>query len=73
MKNKNDYRLCNGYFTDSINGDVVRFTDGKFHRWGDDYIELGDTYLQVTVGIVELNSGVIVKCEPTDIYFKKND
>ena len=73
MKNKKEYRLCNGYYVDAYNGDLVRFEDAKFHRWGDNYIELGDTYLQVTVGIVELQSGVIVKCDPTDICFKRND
>jgi len=44
---------------------------GVFQCWGTSYIRVnGDKYLSITVAVVELTNGIVVKVEPNTIQFK---
>ena len=54
-------RLCNGYYYQYANNTgFTEFSNGKFHRWGENYEIKNNTVIPITVAIVELEDGKII-------------
>lgn len=58
-------RRCKGKYCSDATGVYKDFEIGRFHCWGND----SKNETTITVGIVELTDGTVVKVLPTHLFF----
>ena len=64
-------RLVNGSYW---NGGTIKFENATFHGWGfESYSTDSNGEVQVSIAIVELQSGKVVSTEPDNITFIKEE